>query len=317
MGKVSIVTPFYNAEKYFVEAIESVISQTYVDWELLLVDDGSRDGSTAIAKEYAAEFPGKIIYLQHESHQNKGKSTSRNLGITKSTGEYIAFLDADDVFLPQKLEKQVAILHNAPEAVMVYGPTLYWYGWTGKEKDLKKDFVAKLGVPENTIVAPPQLLYLYLTEDGVIPCTCGMLARAETVKFLGGLDESIQHLYEDQVFFVKLCLHGPVFLEGGTWDKYRQHPDMTSNIETEKDALGLHHSRKTYLEWLESYISKQNIDDKNILKALDKNIFPYKYPKLYYLKQMVKNMPQASLKMRKKIKHRLSNIVKSKASKNV
>ncbi|MDQ3535828.1 MAG: glycosyltransferase family 2 protein [Bacteroidota bacterium] len=314
MEKVSIITPFYNAEKYFEEAIESVISQTYPYWELLLVDDGSRDSSTEIAKKYAKNYPGKIIYLQHEGHQNKGKSTSRNLGIQKSSGEYIAFLDADDIFLPQKLEKQVRILQENKEAVMVYGPTLYWYSWTGREKDKKKDFYGKIGVPDNILVQPPKLLYLYLTENGVIPCTCGMMARAEIVKLLGGLDESIQHLYEDQVFFVKACLHGPVFLEGGSWDKYRQHPEMTSNIEAEKGSFGVHGSRKIYLEWLQKYISSLNIQDPEILKALNKNLFPYKYPKLFYLHQMVNNIPQSSQKFRKKIKRRISIMINGSAT---
>lgn len=309
MEKVSVVTPFYNAEKYFIEAIESVIGQTYADWELLLIDDGSRDGSTEIAKKYAKEYPDRIFYFQHDNHQNKGKSTSRNLGINRSSGKYIAFLDADDVFLPEKLEKQVAVLKNNPEAVMVYGATLYWYSWTKLEKDQNKDFFGKLGVPPDTLVQPPGLLYLYLTESGVIPCTCGMMAKAEVVKMVGGLDESIQHLYEDQVFFVKLCLHGPVFLESGTWDKYRQHPEMTSNIDSEIDALGLHHSRKIFLEWLENYVGKLNINDEAIKKAIHRNLFPYKYPKLFFLKQMIYKMPHSSKKIRKKIKRRLSVII--------
>lgn len=316
MGKVSIITPFFNAEKYFSEAVESVIAQSYSDWELFLVDDGSMDGSTDIAKKYAKDYPGKIIYLQHEGRANKGKSTSRNLGINNSIGEFLAFLDADDVFLPQKLEKQVEILNRIPEAVMVYGPTLYWHSWTGKEKDKNKDFYGKLGVSPNTLVPPPQLVKLYLTENGVIPCTCGMMARTKIVKLLGGLDESIQHLYEDQVFFVKACLHGSVFLEDGSWDMYRQHPEMTSNIDAETGAFGMHNSRKIFLGWLHKYLIGLSVNDAGIDKALKKNMFPYKFPRLFYLQKVMHNMPQKTSKLRKRIHRRLSHIMNRSAQKN-
>src|SRR5919198_1004258 len=103
---VSAIIIFLNAERFIQEAIESVFAQTYDAWELLLVDDGSTDGSTAIARRYAEQHPGKVRYLEHNGHQNRGKSASRNLAIRNCTGEYIAFLDADDVWLPRKLEQQ-------------------------------------------------------------------------------------------------------------------------------------------------------------------------------------------------------------------
>src|ERR1700691_6786421 len=103
---VSIITPFYNTERFLQEAIESVLAQTYSNWELLLVDDGSTDGSTAIAHRYADRAPAKIRYLAHPGRENRGLSASRNLGIAGAGGEFLALLDADDVWLPQKLEQQ-------------------------------------------------------------------------------------------------------------------------------------------------------------------------------------------------------------------
>ena len=120
---VSIIVPFFNAAPFFSEAIESVRAQTYDAWELLLVDDGSSDGSTEIAQRYAGRYPEKIRYLSHEGRQNRGKSTTRNLGLGQAQGDYVTFLDADDLFLPDKLARQVGLLHAQPTAGMVYGRT--------------------------------------------------------------------------------------------------------------------------------------------------------------------------------------------------
>src|SRR5919107_1887161 len=104
---VSTVVAFLNGERFIEEAIESVLAQTYDNWELLLVDDGSTDGSTRIALQCAEQYPAKVRYLEHLGHQNCGMSASRNLGVSRAKGQYIAFLDADDVWLPHKLQQQV------------------------------------------------------------------------------------------------------------------------------------------------------------------------------------------------------------------
>src|SRR6266545_8317921 len=94
---VSTVMIFLDAEPFLEEAIDSVFVQTYRHWELLLVDDGSTDGSSDIAKRYAREHPGRVRYLEHPGHENRGTSASRNLGVRHSRGELVALLDADDV----------------------------------------------------------------------------------------------------------------------------------------------------------------------------------------------------------------------------
>src|SRR5918994_2063107 len=99
---VSCIVIFLDEERFIEEAIKSVFAQTYENWELLLVDDGSTDGSTQIALRYAERHPGKVRYLEHPGHQNRGMSASRNLGISQAKGEYVALLDADDVWLPHK-----------------------------------------------------------------------------------------------------------------------------------------------------------------------------------------------------------------------
>jgi len=158
---VSVIMTFFNAQKFIEEAIASIVAQTYANWELLLVDDGSADGSTDIALRYARHYTGRVGYLEHEGHQNQGISASRNLGIANAKGTYIAFLDADDVWLPQKLEQQIAILESQPEAAMVYGPAQFWYGWTGHLGDSQRDLIQPLGVQLDTLVRPPTVITVF------------------------------------------------------------------------------------------------------------------------------------------------------------
>jgi glycosyltransferase involved in cell wall biosynthesis len=104
---VSIITIFLDEERFIGEAVESVSAQTYRDWELLLLDDGSTDGSTEIARRFTEQHPGWIRYLDHPGHANRGMSATRNLGLAHARGPFLAFLDADDVWLPSKLAEQV------------------------------------------------------------------------------------------------------------------------------------------------------------------------------------------------------------------
>ena len=104
---VSIIMPSYNTAKFISKTIESVLEQTYKNWELLIVDDCSTDGTyTFIKKEYAGNYKVKIEKLPI----NSGACVARNRGIELSKGEYIAFLDSDDAFYEDKLEAQIEAL---------------------------------------------------------------------------------------------------------------------------------------------------------------------------------------------------------------
>lgn len=118
---VSVTVIFLDAEAFLADAIESVLAQSYRRWELLLVDDGSSDGSRGIARRYVERDPDHVRYLEHPGRRNLGMSASRNLGIHHSRGDYLAFLDADDVWLPAKLERQVAILEAHPDVPLLFG----------------------------------------------------------------------------------------------------------------------------------------------------------------------------------------------------
>lgn len=106
---VSIITPVYNCSKYISATIESVQKQTYVDWEMILIDDCSPDNSAAIIAEYAKNDK-RIRYIKQP--QNGGAALARNVGLDAAKGRYIAYLDADDIWLPNKLERQIDFMQK-------------------------------------------------------------------------------------------------------------------------------------------------------------------------------------------------------------
>lgn len=114
---VSIVMPAYNAEKYIGEAIESVLNQTYSNYELIIVDDASKDQTANIVKKLVVKTDN-IRFYQNE--KNKGVSYTRNFAISKAYGDWIAFLDSDDKWHKEKLEKQVKLLLDKPNAKLVF-----------------------------------------------------------------------------------------------------------------------------------------------------------------------------------------------------
>lgn len=275
---VSIVIIFLNAEEFIQEAIESVFAQTYDNWELFLVDDGSKYACTEIASRYAKQYPQRVHYLEHDDHRNRGMSASRNLGIANAKGKYIAFLDADDVWLPYKLEQQLVILEGHPEADMVYGPSQWWYSWTGNSEDTQHDFIQKLGVDANILMNPPNLLPLFLQNNETIPLPSNILVRRKTIKDVNGFEEVFRSMYEDQAFLAKACLEVTAFIAGEIWVKYRQHPDACCSVAVRS---GQHHSaRLAFLNWLEEYLLKQEAKDGEVWRVLQKELWPYRHPVL-------------------------------------
>ena len=114
---VSIVMPAYNAARFIGDAIRSVQAQTVEDWELLVIDDGSRDGTVRLA-ERLASADSRIRLLKNE--RNRGVSETRNRGVRKARGEWVAFLDSDDLWREDKLERQLALIEAHPGAALTY-----------------------------------------------------------------------------------------------------------------------------------------------------------------------------------------------------
>ncbi len=155
MLKVSVVIPCYNYASFLKEAIDSALSQSYAAHEVIVVDDGSSDDTTAVAKT----FGDQIQYIRTE---NRGVSAARNTGVKAATGDLIAFLDADDRWLPEKLERQVAMFEADPSLGLVHARSRVFNGSTGRTKcapATQKDYslhglLANCGISSPSAVVP-------------------------------------------------------------------------------------------------------------------------------------------------------------------
>ena len=189
----------------------------------MLCDDGASDGGSDIARRYAALDPERIRHLAHQDGGTHGASATRNLGIAASRGELIALLDGDDVWLPNKLEEQVAILDERPDADALYGDTLSWYGWTGTPEDAARDSTPKSGIPSGTLLAPRELITRMLRREITVPCTCSVIVRADAVRRSGGFVDELRYVYTDQAFYARLSMVASVLYVDRCWDRYRRH----------------------------------------------------------------------------------------------
>jgi glycosyltransferase involved in cell wall biosynthesis len=129
---VSVIVPAWNAGKTIMETLDSVQAQTFTDYEVIVVNDGSTDETAGIVRQFCAADPRFTLIDQ----RNQGVSAARNLALVQARGEYIAFLDADDVWLPEKLAKQLELFRQKPQANLVFTNYFYWDG----QKDLELFF---------------------------------------------------------------------------------------------------------------------------------------------------------------------------------
>jgi glycosyltransferase involved in cell wall biosynthesis len=274
---VSVIVPFFNAERFLAEAADSVVAQTYDRWELILVDDGSSDAGAAIAAEYASADPGRVRVVTHADRGNHGSSATRNHGIAASRGAYLAFLDSDDVWYPHKLREQVDVLERHDEVAGVYGRTQYWNTWAGDGAE-REDYVPDLGIEPETIVLPPSLLTLSLLSRIRVASMSNIVLRREAVDAVEGFENPFRGMFDDQVFLAKISLMFPLFVAAACWDRYRQHPDSFVSIARargEKYAAGIR-----YLEWLARYLRQQEVDDPDLWRALRRKRRRYRHPRL-------------------------------------
>ena len=277
---VSVITPFLEEASHLDDCVRSVLAQTDRSWELLLVDDGSTDGSAGIAGRWASEDPERIRVLAHPGGVNRGRSESRNLGLSAARGEFVAFLDADDVFLPFKLERQVAVLRDHPQVGMLVAAFLHWHSPALDDHHRKPDFVSPLVAAPGTLLNPPDLLSALLRDEDVHPANNAMLIRADVCRDVGGFDPTFD-LYEDTVFLAKVSLRTSAIVSGDCSAVYRLHPESTcfrAEASGEWSAHGTSPARRAYLEWLEGHLAAEAVDDEEVVRLLRRELRPYRQP---------------------------------------
>ncbi|MDO3417258.1 glycosyltransferase family A protein [Hymenobacter sp. BT770] len=283
---ISIITCFLNQEKFLEESIRSVLRQNYANWQLILINDGSTDSSTAMAREYAEQYPEKIHYHEHDGRKNKGASASRNIGISLAKGDFIAFLDGDDIWLPEYLQNQALLFQKNPDAEMVCEATLYWYSWKDQNTT---DIITPVGGPQNILIPPYELiLNLYPLGHGAAPCICAMVVRKKTLMQYGLFDESFRGMYDDQTLLIKIYLNASVYLSSSCFNVYRQRPD--SLVHTSHNIGDYVSIRVRFLKWLYEYIQQQPILYPLVMKRVKTILFSYQYPRVHKVLNRVKRL---------------------------
>lgn len=207
---VSVVIPTHNRAHYLFEALESVFAQSFQNLEIIVVDDGSTDGTREQLKPLAAANK-----LRYQYQQKQGVSAARNLGVELAQGAYIAFLDSDDLFQPPKLEKQLALFESDPELGFVHSNF-------SKFNDRGED----LGY-RNTARYQGWIYPWMLGEWSVLMAPSCMLARREVLLDVGGFDETIS-LGEDIDLWRRIAMRYRIGVVPEALSKVRVHPGNAS-----------------------------------------------------------------------------------------
>ena len=184
--KVSIIMPAYNAEKYISEAIESILAQTYNNWELIVVDDNSTDGTVQIIKKIC-DYDSRIKLIQHNN--NQGVSKARNTALDAATGDFIAFLDADDKWVNNKLEQQLDFMIK----------NNYVLTYTDYQK-----FDSNTGFKSKIISCPPKMTANDIYKNTAIACLTVMINR----KRVGAFHMPNLSHTEDQITWQEILKRG-------------------------------------------------------------------------------------------------------------
>ncbi|SDC82721.1 Glycosyl transferase family 2 [Algoriphagus faecimaris] len=268
---VSIVIPVYNKAAFVRETLESALGQTYPNLEIVLVDDGSTDGSFEILKEYFAKYPDKIQLIDQE---NQGVSVATNVGTAAARGEYIQFLDADDLLSPDKINRQIKLLESQSESVLASCE------WRMFQDNPKKSYPIPYGVFRDFNFGLDLLLQFWnhqeMNQPGVY------LTHRSLIEKAGPWDESMT-INQDGEFFTRVLLHAEKVLFESKGNVYYRSPGE-GNVSQQKSAKAIKSLLDSY-QCYEREVLKFE-DSKRVRIALKKvyqkfiyDVFPH-YPDL-------------------------------------
>jgi len=254
MPLISVVIPVYNGERTIRETIASVLKQTFTDFELLVIDDGSTDTTPAIASSFTDP---RLTVL---SYPNAGLAASRNRGIAKASGKYISFIDADDLWTPDKLELQLRALESNPEAAVAYSLV--------DVIDDSSQWIRPGGHLKVSDNAYSHLLLTNFIENG-----SNALILKSAFERVGNFDESLKAA-EDWDLYIRLAKHYPFVVVPSPQILYRESSTSMSSKIIQQKSQSLQVIEKAFSDAPESlqYLKKDSINNINkylIFKALE------------------------------------------------
>lgn len=268
-AKVSIIMGIYNCESTLAEAIDSILAQTYTNWELILCDDGSQDNTLLIAMDYLKKYPDRIRLLQN--HANLGLNKTLNRCLEQAEGEYIARMDGDDLSLPERLEQEVTFLDLHPEYAIVSCPMIYFdeHGDWGKG---------------TSILAPQASDFVGGTPFCHAPC----MVRAEAYRAVKGYSEDTRTLRVED-YYLWFCMYAAGY----------RGANLPEPLYKMRDDENAYHRRKFRFALNEAYVRFSGyrmlgLPMRNYIYAVRPILVNLLPQKLYrYLHQKKRNLNQS------------------------
>lgn len=260
-ARVTVAIAFLDEMRFLADAVDEVRRQTLEAWRLILVDDGSTDGSSEIADEFARADPERIAVVRHEGRVNRGLAASRNLAIHHASTEFLCFLDADDLWSPDKLVTQLDAFATYPDAVMVCGPS--WHRPLG-------------GPPPGELVAvcagAPRLLrrgaFARMRMRGTVttPPPSDVMYRLATLREVGGVPEG-PGVIEDQRTYVAVALRGPVAVLDRPLTTYHVRTDSLYG-STRDDGMQQVRTHREFERWVVRHCARRGLHGAATIAAL-------------------------------------------------
>ncbi|KPN29439.1 glycosyltransferase AglE [Halolamina pelagica] len=226
MARVTVITPTYNREETLPRTIESVLSQTFEDFEYLIIDDASTDDTEAVVNSYD---DGRIKYIKHES--NMRQAAARNTGLEEANGEYVAFIDSDDEWHPRKLAEQLSVIEERDDE---------WVGVYCDSTTLRtsriKDIITRLFPYEIRREGSEELMREILAMQGNISAGSSLLVRTDIARDKRGFDESLPR-HEDIDFVLRLLQNGKLAYVDQELVIVHESPDPTAELVEESKKV--------------------------------------------------------------------------------
>lgn len=258
---ISIISPTYNHEKFIADCIESVLAQTYSKWEMIIIDDGSNDNTFQIAKSFA-EKDQRIKVFTKENVGIFRLGESYNFGLEQSKGKYIAILECDDLWYPDKLEAQIAVLEQNPQCVLSWGQAYL------SSIDLqKKYYLAPLTIHDTSIFfnKPVGSFLRKFIYNTLIPALT-IVIRKDALVAIGGFKQGFNLPLIDIPTTLELVMKGEFAYVAQPLGQWRIYPNQVTKTYTGQMTLGYYSLVKSFMERYPDDFKAQNLTKDEIDK---------------------------------------------------